>query len=166
MFSSVRVTGPAVFDLFFEKRNNRTVGTEHVAETHGDKFRFGMFVHRLYDHFADTLGRPHDVGGIDGFIRGNLHKTFHAVFIGNFRQLICAADIVFHRLVRARFHQRHVLVRSRVEYDLRAVFIEHIVEFHAVAHTADQHEQIELRPRPLQLLFDIVSVVFINIEYD
>lgn len=47
--------GAALFDLFFEDRDNGAVGTQHVPEADGDEFRFDVFKLFLVFDFADVL---------------------------------------------------------------------------------------------------------------
>ena len=61
--------GTAFGNLPFEQWNYRAVGAEHVAEAHGDKLCvFAVSAYRLNNHFADSLGRAHNVGRIDRLV--------------------------------------------------------------------------------------------------
>ena len=61
--------GTAFGYLFFKQRNNRTVGTENVAESDGDEFCVkAVFAYRLNYHFTDTLCRAHYVCGVDRLV--------------------------------------------------------------------------------------------------
>ena len=157
--------GAALRDLLFEQRNHRAVGAEHVPEPYRNKFcALAIHADRLNDHFTNAFGCAHDVGGIDGLIRGNLHKRFHAEFGGAARHVQRPENVVFYGLVRAGLHQGNMLVRRRVKDDLRAIAVEQIMHLSLVAHAADQNKQIKGGVFSLQLLFYIVGVVFVNVE--
>ena len=74
--------------------------------------------------------------------------------------------LFFDGLVRANLHQRHMLMRRRVEHHVRPVDPHHAVDAAGIAHRADQREQIQLRVRPPQLLLNGIGVVLIDIEND
>ena len=59
-----------------------------------------------------------------------------------------------------------MLVRRCVAHDLRAVLGEHRFDARPVAHGADQRDEIKLRAGVVQLLLDVVGVVFVNIKDD
>ena len=157
----------ALADLFAEQRYDRAVRSEHVAETHGDEIGiFTVPAYRLNYHFADALGRTHDVGRIDGLVRGYLHERLRAVFVRHKRAVERTEHVVLDRLVRARFHERDMLMRRRVEYDIRLIRAEHVFDFRLIPHAGDKREQIEVGMPPFKFLFYFVCVVLVYIEND
>ena len=145
--------GTALGDLLFEKRHDRAVAAQHVAEAHSHKLRAHIArravlrargvnaqardapclarlyapVKALHHHLAQALGRAHDVGGVDRLVRRDEHKAPAPVRHGGIRGLICAEDVVFYRLAGAVLHERDMLVRRRVEHQLRPVLCEHLL---------------------------------------
>ena len=62
-------------------------------------------------------------------------------------------------------HQRHVLVRGGVEYDIGTIAIKDLVEPRGVAHGANLHGQFEVvSVEHTQLLLDLVGIVLIDVE--
>ena len=143
------------------------MGAKHVAKAHGHALHLRVAGEALDEHFGDALGGAHDVGGVDGLVRGELHQPLNAVFGGGGEQVERAKDVVFHRLGAAFLHQRHVLVRGGVEDDGGFVFLKDGVQPALVADGADAHEDGAVRPVVLfQLAFQLVGAVFVNVEDD
>lgn len=154
-------------DLLLEERNHTAVAPENVSETDRNKIRPGVLaVHHLNDHLAETLGRAHDVGRVDCLVGGDQDELAHLVRGGGRRGLPGADDVVLDRLVRAVLHQRHMLVRCRVIDDVRPVLAHHMVDAGCVAHGTDQRHEVELGVIMLQLLLDIICVIFIYVKYN
>ena len=154
----------ALRDLLLKERDHAAVAAEHVAETHRNEFRIRFAVHHLHDHLAQTLGSAHDVCRVDRLIRGDQDKFLDAVLDGGLRHLVRAEHVVLDRLVRAVLHQGHVLVRRRVEYDLRPVFAQHNIQTRRIAYRTDQNDKVQRRIFPLKLHLDVIRIVFINIK--
>ena len=57
-----------------------------------------------------------------------------------------------------------MLVRRRVEYDLRPVFAQHNIQTRRIAHRTDQNDKVQRRIFPLELHLDVICIVFINIK--
>ena len=66
-------------------------------------------------------------------------------------QLLRAEHVVLHRLAGAQLHQRHVLVRGGVKYDVRWVPREHSGQAAGVADVA--HERVDVKGWPSVLQF-------------
>ena len=96
-----------------------------------------MSVEYLHNHFADTLGCSHDVGGIDGFVRGNQHKFLGAEKGCRLCGLKRTHDIVLDRLVGAVLHERHMLMGCRMVHNVRSVFFKNGIHSLGVAHGTD-----------------------------
>ena len=121
----------------------------------------------LHDHLTAALGRAHDIGGIDRLIGGDHHKALHLIFFGKVHHVERAEDIVLDRLGRRNLHQRNMLMRRRVEHDLRMIFGKDAVHFRVVAHRRDQGNEIQaVAVLDIQLLLDVVGVILIDIHDD
>ena len=143
------------------------MGAKHVAKAHGHALHLRVAGEALDEHLGDALGGAHDVGGVDGLVRGELHQPLNAVFGGGGEQVERAKDVVFHRLGAAFLHQRHVLVRGGVEDDGGVKFRKQRVQFALVADGADAHEDGAVRPVALpELAFQLVGAVFVDVEDD
>ena len=156
----------AGLDLLAEQRNDAAGRAEHVAKPHRDILRRRAVVHHLHDHLADALGRAHDVRRVHSLVRRDENKPLRAELVGRLRDIVCAEHVVLDRLKRRRLHERHVLVRRRMANEVRAVLGKHVHHALPVAHGADQHDQIQLRMRALQLHLNIICIVFVNIKND
>ena len=159
--------GAARLDLLLKERDDGAVGAQHVAEAHGDELGvLALAADGLYDHFAEALGGAHDVGRVDGFIRRDLHEDVRAVLVRTAGDVERAEDVVFDGLVGACLHERNVFVRRRVEDDLRPVLCKDVLYLAAVAHAADEHQQVEPRHIVQKFLLDVVGVVLVDVEDD
>ena len=125
-----------------------------------------MMVHHLNDHLTHTLGGAHDVGGIHGFVRGNQYETLDAVLVRRHGRLVGAEYVVLDGLVGAVLHERDMLMRRRMVYNIWTVFFKNAVDTVLISHRSDQNHQIQLRIIPLQLLLNIIGVIFIDIYDD
>ena len=129
-------------DLLFEQRNHAAVGTQYVTETHRHEFCLIMSVESLHDHLTDTLAGAHDIGGIYRLVGGDHDKFFCTVLGSRHGGLPGAEHIVLHSLVRAVFHQRHMLVGCGMIYDIRLMGFKNRIDPVGIADTADEHHQI------------------------
>ena len=78
--------------------------------------------------FRKALCRSHDAARIHGLVRRDQHELVDAGTVGHVHQVARADDVVEHRFAWVRLEQRHVLVRSGVEHDLRPEPREHALE--------------------------------------
>ena len=78
-------------------------------------------------HLTHALGCTHDIGGIDRLVRRYHHKTFHAVRFAQVNDVFRSKDVVFNRLQTVVLHQRDVLVRRRMDHNLRMISGEHLL---------------------------------------
>ena len=120
----------------------------------------------LDDHLAQPLAGPHDVHGVDGFVRGDQDELAHAVSHGGEGRVVGPDGVVLDGLAGAVLHQRHVLVGGRVEDDVRAVVPHHLFDAAAVADRSDEHHQIQIRVLVGELQLDGMGVVLVDVEYD
>ncbi|OIQ75235.1 hypothetical protein GALL_431020 [mine drainage metagenome] len=63
----------ATIDLRLEDRHDRPGGAKHIAEPHGREAGALAGLLGLDDRFREPLGGAHDIGGIDGLVRGDQH---------------------------------------------------------------------------------------------
>ena len=158
---------PARRDLLFEQRQNRAVGTKHIAEAHRYKFGFAFLRQRLDDHLAQAFCRTHHVGGIHRLVRRDENKTPHTVFVRRKRHIVGAEHVVFDGLLRRVLHQRHMFMRRCMEHHVRLIAREQAVHLFGIAHRGDAYIQLERTAvAALQLLLDGIGAVFINIQND
>ena len=92
------------------------------------------------------------------------HKSLAAVHHCRICSLIGSYHIVLDRLTGAVLHQRYVLMCGCMIYDLRLIGFKYPVDPFAVTDGADQYLQVQVRITGLQLLLNVVSVIFINVE--
>ena len=85
---------------------------------------------------------------------------------GRIRGLIGSDGVVLDRLVRAVLHQRNMLVRRRVVYDLRLVIFKYFEDPPAVTDRADQGHKIQLRIFFPELHLNVIRVIFIYVKND
>ena len=57
-----------------------------------------------------------------------------------------------------------MLVGSRMVYNIRAVRLKHRLNPVGIPDRTDEHCQIQIRERPLQLLLQIVGIILIHVE--
>ena len=80
--------------------------------------------------------------------------------------LISTKYIIFDCLVRAVLHQRYMLVRCCMEYNVWFVFFHHAVNTMCISYRTDQYSQIQFRMIPSEFLLNIISIIFINVKND
>ena len=156
----------ALRDLLLEERDHTSVAAQHVSETHGHEVRVGLAVHHLHDHLTEALGGAHDVRRVHRLVRGDQDELLHARCGRSLRHLIGPFHVILDRLVGAVLHERHMFVGRGVEDDIRMIGLHDALNASCIADGPDEGHQVEPRIRPLQLLLDGVSVVFIDIEDD
>ena len=168
--------GAVLGDLLLEKRDDRAVGAQDVAETDGRVLRAGgarlrgllgtAAVHGLDHHLADALGGAHHIGGVHGLVRADQDEAARARLHRDAGYVVGAHHVVLDRLVWAVLHQGHVLVGRGVEDDVGLVLREDLAQAARVAHRADQGLQVQARRAGTELLLDGVGVVLVDVEDD
>ena len=119
----------------------------------------------LDEHLADALGAAHDAGGVDGLVRGELDEPLYAVLAGTGEQILRAQHVVLDGLRRADLHQRHMLVRRRVEDHRGMIRLEYLVQTFFVADGADEHRDRDVPAiLLLQLHQQLVGAVLVDIK--
>ena len=156
--------GTAFGNLFFKQRNHAAVTAQYIAEPDGYVIRTGTAVHGLDQHLAQALGRAHDIRGIHRFVCRDQDELVGTVAVCRLCHLIGAEYVIFNRLVRAVLHQGNVFMRCRMIYDVRAISLEDAVDALFISHRSDEHRKIQFRVLAKQLLLDIISIIFIDIQ--
>ena len=80
--------------------------------------------------------------------------------------IICTDHIILDRLVRTVLHERHMLMRRSMIYDIRMISLKYILNTLLVTHGCNQCFQIQFRIFFLQLQLYIISIVLIDVYYD
>ena len=156
--------GATGLDLPLKQRDHRAVAAQHVAEAHRRELRLAALP-TLDHHFAQALAGTHNIGGVHGLVRGNQQEFFHAVLLRHFRHVVCTQHVVFQRLHAGMLHQRHMLVRSGVEHDVRPQVAENVIQALHIPNGGDDDLQVQLFAIFAdQLLLHIVGIVFVNIQ--
>ena len=163
--------GTARSDLLAEAGNDRTVGTQHVAETRGDELGATLDdtlldgqTQRLDVDFGEPLGAAHDIGRIDGLVGGDHHHALHAVFDTLVGHVARTGHVDQHRFARVLLHERHMLVGRRVEHHLRMVGAEDVVQPRRDADIADDGHEMEVGVLVLELETQVVQGSFGVVE--
>lgn len=113
-----RAAGP---DLLFEDRDDRTVGTQDVAEA--DRHELGVPGRdALDDDLCQAFARTHDVGGVDGLVGRDQDKAFDVTFGCDFRCFVGSENVVQDCLLTAGLHQRNMFVCRGVDHNVGLVF--------------------------------------------
>ena len=130
---------PALLDLAPEDRNHAARGVEHVAEANGDEARADVLAVPvgLDDPLAERLRLSEQVLRVRGLVGRDEHEARRAVLDGDVGDHACRQRVVAHGLERVRLQERDVLVRGRVEDDLRPVALEDLAHLRAVAAVAE-----------------------------
>ena len=135
----------AFLNLFPEQRHYASVASQDVSKTYCYIFRIGVLIESLDDHFADSFGRTHNIGRSYGFVRRNQHHTFCAYGTRFFCHVNGSKYIILNGVAWAVFHQRHMFMGCRMEYNFRTVFCENIMNSLTVLYRNDENHHIQLR---------------------
>ena len=139
---------------------------EDVAEAHRDILRFRAPVHHLDDHLAHALGCAHHVCRVYGLVGGDEKEALRAELRRRFRDVQRAEHIILYRLGGESSISGTCLCAAAWIYKLRPVGVHDVENALAVAHGADEHDEIERRIAALQFLLDVVGVILVYIEDD
>src|SRR5687768_11820562 len=96
------------------------------------------------EHLGKTLGRAHDTDRANSLIRGNKNESLHRMPVRGFNDITRADHIVRDRLFCIRFHQRDMLVCSRVKDNLGLMKLEHLLDAVFIAHIRNHRLNGEL----------------------
>ena len=144
-------------DLRLEFRNNRTIGGEHVTETHGDQTHRGprglraqgqISVERLTIHFGKALGGAQHGDRFDRLVGRDHHHGGRAGGGCRIGDIDRAEDVGLDALLPVLLKQRYVFQRRGVEDDVR-LEVGHQAE-HSGPITHVGNPPFDLRPRLLR----------------
>ena len=123
-------------------------------------------VEGLDNHLAEALRGAHDVGGVHGLVGGDEDKALTAVHHGGIGRFIAAEGVVLNGLAGAVLHEGDMLMGRSVIDDLRPVIGKNLEHPSAVADGADEGHKIQVREGVLQLVLDVIGVVFVDVKDD
>jgi hypothetical protein len=140
-----------------------------TVESHHAKARLAAPAMQPLKHdFGKSLGCPHHIGGVDGFVRGHQHKGVHIGFMSRFGGIPGRDDIVMDALDHVLFDDGYVLVGRGVIHGLYPVGLQNIAQPKLVMGIADESDQIEgeriLIGEGAQFTLDVVQRQFGHFE--
>ena len=156
----VTVTGPPRSICARKSGHDAAATAQHVPEADGHEGGVRRRLrHHAYGLLAEPLRGAHDVRGVDGLIGGDEDHAFDVEGAAGPGHVVGAEDIVLHRFLHVRLHDRHVLVRGGMEDHLRAMRVEDLLDTDVVGDGTDNHVQVrtQLRVLGLQLVIDRVN---------
>jgi hypothetical protein len=116
---------PTLGDLLLKDRNHTAIAAQYIAES--DTHKTGIVTLQSQNNqLCDPLGSAHDVRGIYCFVGRNENEIPRAELAGYERYIVCAENVVRHRLEAIVLHQRNMLVRRCMKHRLRPVVGEDI----------------------------------------
>jgi hypothetical protein len=129
----------AALDLAAEERDHGAGRVEHVPEADGDELRRHVvaLAVRADDPLAERLRLPVDAVRVERLVGRDQHEALDPARDRDVGDDARAEDVVRDRLERVRLHQRHVLVRGRVEDDVGPVALEDLAQPPLVAHVGE-----------------------------
>ena len=142
-----------VLDLLLEEGDHRTVGTQHIAESGGDKLSHTFhlaaldgLVETLHIDLTDTFRAAHHVRGVHGFIGRDHHKLPHTVLHGQVGYHARTIYIIIDTLLGVVLQHGHMLVGCRMEQVVGPVLTEQRLHVLLVTDAGHQHLGLDLRP--------------------
>ena len=154
-----------VADLLLEAGDNRTAGSEHIAEPH--RLESGvprLQIRGLAIGLGETFRRPHDIGWVDRLVGRDHHEGLGPVSHRRIRSVAGSQHIGLDALERIVLDQRDVLQRGRVEDNLRPQLGEDHIETDIVTDVQKAGDDVELRVPFAQGLVDQVGVVLRTVD--
>ena len=121
-------------------------------------------VQGLDNHFTHSFGCAHDIGRIYCFVGRDQHKFLYLAAPCRTCCFVSTKHIVFDCLIRAVLHQWHMLMCCRMKDDFRMVCLHHCIDTVCISHGSDQYRKLQFGMFPLQLLLDLICIIFIDIE--
>ena len=140
---------PATFDLRHEGRHHGAARAEHIAEPDDHEVPLGSHGRLAHDDFGELLGRAHDRGRSDRLVGGDEDEMRRAVLDRGVDDVARATDVVRHRFDDVLLHERHMLVRRRVEDGERVEPLEDAVDPGFIADIGDDRGDLQVgEPAP------------------
>ena len=110
----------------------------------------------LHIYFGQALRAAHHVRGIHRLIRADHHHRPDPILQALLRHIPRPIHIHQHRLAGILLHQRHMLVRRRVEHRLRPMRPEREIQALGMPHVADDRHETQLRESLFQFQPQVV----------
>ena len=153
-------------DLPAEDRDDRAGGAEHVAETDGHEARATAQagLQGTEHELGETLARAHDVGRVDGLVRGDEDELLRAVLGGEVRDDPGPGDVILQGFAGLGLHHRHVLMRGGVEHEAGPMRGEDLGHPGEVRDVADDGRDEGAVARGDELLLGLVEEHFALVE--
>ena len=153
----------ATLNLVAETGNDRTVGTQHIAETRSDELSgmasllLQLLRKRLHINLANTLGTAHHVCRVNSLVRRNHHKLLGTVFHGKIGNGARAEYVHLDGLGNVVLHHRHMLVGGRMENILGLELPEDILHARGIGDVGYDGLGIDVAPTVLKFQTDVVQ---------
>ncbi len=149
--------------LAAEARYDRTVGAQYITEACRDELGLARSLpgldgqtKALHIYLGQTLGAPHDIGRVDGLVRGDHDHLLHPVLNALVSYISRTDHIDKHGLARILLHQGDMLVGSGMEDDLRMVCPEREIKPRLKPHITYHRHEIQIRKLGLKFKAQIV----------
>ena len=153
----------AALDLSLEERHDAAAAAEHVAEAHR-RAKAPTASARAASRTiisAIRLVAPMTLVGCHGLVGRDQHEALDARRRARVRRASrVPTTLLADRLGRMRLHQRHVLVRRRVEHDRRAMRREDPIEPAAVPDVGDHRGHVDGREGLAQCALRMSKMLF------
>ena len=128
---------PARGDLLLEEGHHAAPAAQHIAEPHRHERAAGALRRVLHDQLGHALGGAHHAAGVDRLVGRDEHEMAHPGRDAGLHQVRVPSTLLVIGVLGVVFHQRHVLVRGRVEDDLRTMRCEDRGQAVGVADVGD-----------------------------
>ncbi len=125
MSGCVTVTGPPFWIWRRKVGMTLPAAAQHVSEADRDEATRAPRTDLLHDALGEALRRAHDARRANGLVGRDEDEALHAGPRGEIGDDLCAEHVVEDRLGNVLLHERHVLVRRRVEDHVRTDVAKH-----------------------------------------
>jgi len=151
----------ASLDLLAEQRDDASPAAQHVAESNRRERGPADRVLALHDHLGRALACPHHIGRVDRLVRRDHDEAFDFVLVRQFDEIPGAQYVVLHRFDGLKLHERHMLVGSGMEDNMRAIRLEQMPEASGVLDIRDDRMQMDIQIPELaaELGLDLIDAV-------
>ena len=155
--------------LFLKLGDDAAGASKDVAESDDDHVGLpGAVLQTLANHLSEAFSRAHHVGRLDCLVGGYQDETLDAVSYRSASDDMRSDHVVKHCLpCVVLFHQRYVLISSRMEDDRWPCFAENLIDARRVLHIADKCEKRHVRKCVAEFLLQAIQRIFVLFEkYD
>jgi hypothetical protein len=115
----------------------------------------GLLVERLDVHLGQPLGRTHDARRVHRLVGRDQDEAFGAAGQGGVGDRLGAEEVVGHRVRGVVLHQRHVLVRRRVEDGVGPEARQQASGLLGVDHVVEEGLALDVREAGAELAVDL-----------